>query len=524
MGQSLSLNNHQPPNSRLTSPTSHRQSLKRVHSEEVGDGKRTSISLPASPSFRRRAVSADPQHEQLESPSKSPLSFDSMLKNFEEFAQHQWPTWAKRRGWIADIAPETVSPSTVATDDGSGRVIQVDKDKWIFLRPRKKCAISISPMGVASIPVETVIEEDVLLDCAVGKMVDILHIDETRIVTGINGQRSRRSSGYASASSSPSAIKRIAEPSTASVAITTAGGHLVVPEDSNDDWRFSSLYEVTLRWMFEADSSDLMSDASSSQQSFESKAVNNNQSVLNDSGTSSLGEMRPTEEDSFLAATESSSETIRIYLHFFCRQKNKLPSFIDFRPIPRPTYDIAAGVSDNAVVRERQMYALVFQDGSPGPQTSFPRDIACIELVQQIVEAHPHLSGWEPKKLAIYEKSWQPGKTSRARLRRLNDFDCPLLLAQHWQADDTNLDASSCAKTLILQESQNGDIPWEEFTVAELSSFLKVLEREEKNHEMQIRERYQLLNERLRETMQLSNPTAYKSISSNQTNHLAVSN
>lgn len=227
--------------------------------------------------------------------------------------------------------------------------------------------------GIASIPVETVIEEDVLLDCAVGKMVDILHIDETRIVTGINGQRSRRSSGYASASSSPSAIKRIAEPSTASVAITTAGGHLVVPEDSNDDWRFSSLYEVTLRWMFEADSCDLMSDASSSQQSFESKAVSNNQSVLNDSGTSSLGEMRPTEEDSFLAATESSSETIRIYLHFFCRQKNKLPSFIDFRPIPRPTYDIAAGVSDNAVVRERQMYALVFQDGSPGPQTSFPR-------------------------------------------------------------------------------------------------------------------------------------------------------
>lgn len=55
-------------------------------------------------------------------------------------------------------------------------------------------------------------------------------------------------------------------------------------------------------------------------------------------------------------------------------------------------------------------------------------------------------------------------------------------------------------------------LQWEEFTVAELSSFLKVLEREEKNHEMQIRERYQLLNERLRETMQLSNPTAYKNM------------
>ena len=60
--------------------------------------------------------------------------------------------------------------------------------------------------------------------------------------------------------------------------------------------------------------------------------------------------------------------------------------------------------------------------------------------------------------------------------------------------------------------------------MAELSSFHKVLEREEKNHEMQIRERYQLLNERLRETMQLSNPAACKGILSNQTNHLAVSN
>lgn len=67
-------------------------------------------------------------------------------------------------------------------------------------------------------------------------------------------------------------------------------------------------------------------------------------------------------------------------------------------------------------------------------------------------------------------------------------------------------------------------LQWEEFTVAELSSFLKVLEREEKNHEMQIRERYQLLNERLRETMQLSNPAACKEILSNPTNHLAVSN
>ena len=195
-------------------------------------------------------------------------------------------------------------------------------------------------------------------------MVDILHVDECQIITGIGGPRSRRSSGYASASSSPSAIKKVTEPPATLVATTFATQH-TVPEDSNDDWRVSSLYEVTLRWMFEADSSDFDGPVN---QSFENKAVK--KSVLNDSGTSTLGKILPT-EDSFIAATQSSFETIRIYLHFFCRQKSKLPSFIDFRPIPLPIYDINAGISNMNC--ERQMYTLVFQDGSLGPQTSFAR-------------------------------------------------------------------------------------------------------------------------------------------------------
>ncbi len=211
---------------------------------------------------------------------------------------------------------------------------------------------------------ETVIEEDGLLDgSAVEKMAHILQIDENRIATAIGGgQRSRRSSGYASASSSPSAIKRVTEPS--SNAVVTTGGHLAVPEDTNEDWKISSLYEVTLRWMFDADSSD---------QSFieEDKIVINNNSVLDDSGTCSLGETHPTTEDLINPDTESTPlETIRIYLHFFCRQKNKLPSFIDFRPTPL-TDD--ANADNPNVSSRRQMYTLVFQDGSPAPEALFPR-------------------------------------------------------------------------------------------------------------------------------------------------------
>jgi len=43
--------------------------------------------------------------------------------------------------------------------------------------------------------------------------------------------------------------------------------------------------------------------------------------------------------------------------------------------------------------------------------------------------------------------------------------------------------------------------------MAELSSFLRVLDREEAQHELQIRERYQLMNKRLLETMQQSDPS-----------------
>ena len=44
-----------------------------------------------------------------------------------------------------------------------------------------------------------------------------------------------------------------------------------------------------------------------------------------------------------------------------------------------------------------------------------------------------------------------------ARLRRLNDNECPLILANQWLQETQDL--SGCARTLVLQESQNGDIP-----------------------------------------------------------------
>lgn len=173
--------------------------------------------------------------------------------------------------------------------------------------------------------------------------VSILHIDENRMaITG--GQRSRRSSGYASASSSPSAVKRALELQAAAASIPLSTARQT--DEASDDWRLSSLYEVTLRWMFDAD--DVSHSAAA---------------VLDDSG--SAEEIDGGAATSVVASDDFPAEIIRIYLHFFCHQKNKLPSFVDFRPIP---HDDDRNGSDDV----RHLYSLVFQDGSAAPHTSFP--------------------------------------------------------------------------------------------------------------------------------------------------------
>lgn len=62
------------------------------------------------------------------------------------------------------------------------------------------------------------------------------------------------------------------------------------------------------------------------------------------------------------------------------------------------------------------------------------------------------------------------------------------------------------ATFLLSYKPPHNNEKWEEFTAAELCNFLKVLDREEANHEMQIRERYLQLRRRLRETMQTMQP------------------
>ena len=113
----------------MAGPTDLQFLLIQLYSQELDEARLTnSRSLPGSPTLTKRRLSDVCDAESPE----SQLSLESMMKNFEKFAQHQWPTWAKRRGWVAN--DEAVHDDA---DDDADRVIQLEKDKWIFQRKRK---------------------------------------------------------------------------------------------------------------------------------------------------------------------------------------------------------------------------------------------------------------------------------------------------------------------------------------------------------------------------------------------------
>jgi len=179
-------------------------------------------------------------------------------------------------------------------------------------------------------------------------------------VTG-GGQRSRRSSGYASASSSPSAgVKRLILPITeASVAPLKSQSSEMVEEETTSHQSVNSLYEVTLRWMFDGCVVEPVDDELSVE-------------LVNDS----LLDLAIKTEEEAPESGHIHSDVLRIHLHIFRRSSAShlssavsqpalsLPTFIDFSPVSLPE-----DVQEN----QQRSYVLISQDGNLSTSTSFPR-------------------------------------------------------------------------------------------------------------------------------------------------------
>ncbi|XP_076030544.1 uncharacterized protein LOC143018875 [Oratosquilla oratoria] len=100
-----------------------------------------------------------------------------------------------------------------------------------------------------------------------------------------------------------------------------------------------------------------------------------------------------------------------------------------------------------------------------------------------------------PQKFALYERTYDTAQSAKAKLRRLGDQECPLVLALNWSAQGLS------NKRLVLQENDTADIQWEAFTLPELSNFLRILDREEEEYRCQICDKYDLLRKRIQDQL-----------------------
>lgn len=99
-----------------------------------------------------------------------------------------------------------------------------------------------------------------------------------------------------------------------------------------------------------------------------------------------------------------------------------------------------------------------------------------------------------PRKFALFECYQE--EDNHMILRRMSDLEKPLVLRLLWGGADLR-------HTFSLQENETGDIVWEVFSIPELQNFMRILDKEEEEHVLQVEEKYRLYKERLEQALAL---------------------
>lgn len=100
-----------------------------------------------------------------------------------------------------------------------------------------------------------------------------------------------------------------------------------------------------------------------------------------------------------------------------------------------------------------------------------------------------------PQKFALYQSYPDPDApettslSKKTLLKRIGDQDRPLKIALDWLDSDE--------KRFVLQENDTADIAWDAFALPELKNFLRILEREENEHIVQLKDKYSWMRNEL---------------------------
>lgn len=227
---------------------------------------------------------------------------EAFIKTFEQLAVQQWPTWAKRRGWVTDYSEEANSSDPSSVDDKSDTIFEEGHHERASVR------------STATEPPDLEMGSKDLLKTEKGDEVELLNgCDPTE--TSFKVPTQEDNGIYAMA---------ISEKSTATV-------------------NLSDLYEMSLRWIFEP---DVFTDVAD----FDGLPLANND-IPNECST--------TVDDGL-----DTFSSIRIYIRLLRKSGTEI-SFVDFRPRSIPsTSTEQTSASSNYEPKQQCYFAEISSDNS----------------------------------------------------------------------------------------------------------------------------------------------------------------
>ncbi len=151
---------------------------------------------------------------------------------------------------------------------------------------------------------------------------------------------------------------------------------------------------------------------------------------------------------------------------------------------PPSIYDIINEEETNSTIRRRTLTSF-YMPRDTVKNIHITSENTSLHVIKAMLKKFKVVDN--PQKFALYLRSNDPS-TNLTVLKRIGDHEKPL----HIQLE---CDEDIEEKQFVLQENDTADIAWDAFEIPELNNFLKILDREEKEHLTQVIIRYKLLKE-----------------------------
>uniref|UniRef100_A0A5K3F1Y8 Ras-associating domain-containing protein n=2 Tax=Mesocestoides corti TaxID=53468 RepID=A0A5K3F1Y8_MESCO len=265
-------------------------------------------------------------------------------------------------------------------------------------------------------------------------------------------------------------------------------------EEEESTYAFSTLDSDFIAWMRLSVKYVNSSHPCYAQRQIESLAALTRQEItkiVNVFNTNSIGLRMDLAE-----GTNKLVGTIRVYINLLKPVKMSLRQTM--RHLPPQSEDPSGGLASGGAIPDRLISFFLPRGGSRVLQLS--GSTSTQEVVQCLLDRF-HIQE-SASKFALYEHTLEANTIFS---RKLPSSERPLSMVMHWVrsalAAGEEFAVSIRRKRIVLQENENWEVNWSDFTPAELTNFLRILEKEEAEYRNAIYFQYGLVRQQIEQRM-----------------------